>query len=217
MMSDSSLLLGLRRRGTLMSKNLIFGLGTGRCGTTTLSHLLTEQESSSISHELGGALPFLSWEKDRPSLLRFLGIIHNRSEAYVGDISFYLLPYVSDICRTFPSAKFIVLKRDKQETISSYMRKTEGRNHWMNHDGTEWKRDIWDKCYPKYNTSSKIEALSSYYDEYYEACERIKNDNFFFLNTEDLNDELKCSEMFEFCGYSEYKFVKIRANKNKKN
>ena len=97
------------------------------------------------------------------------------------------------------------------------MRKTEGRNHWMNHDGTEWKRDIWDKCYPKYNTSSKIEALSSYYDEYYEACERIKNDNFFFLNTEDLNDELKCSEMFEFCGYSEYKFVKIRANKNKKN
>jgi len=198
-----------------MDKQTIFGLGTGRCGTTTLSQMLTHQKSSNVSHELGGAIPFLPWKKHRPSLINFLHRIIKRKEVYVGDISFYLLPYISDIIDIFPNSKFIVLKRDKQETISSYIKKTEGRNHWMNHDGRKWNLDVWDRCYPKYNVDNKFDAISNYYDEYYETCDKIKNDNFFFLNTEDLNNKSRSFEVFEFCGYKEYEFLKIRANKNK--
>ena len=46
------------------NKKIIFGLGTGRCGTMSLSKLLSHQKNSIISHELGG-LPWLSWKKDK--------------------------------------------------------------------------------------------------------------------------------------------------------
>ena len=34
-----------------MKKQLIIGLGTGRCGTVSLSELLTSQKNTTVSHE----------------------------------------------------------------------------------------------------------------------------------------------------------------------
>lgn len=196
-----------------MGRRFIFGLGTGRCGTVTLSKLLSSQASTNVSHELG-ALPFLPWEKDRARLQEFLGRVCSREESFVGDISFYLLPYVNDIVDLIPDSKFIVLQRDKEETVRSYVKKTEGRNHWVTHDGTQWRNDHWDKCYPKYLVGNKEEAIGKYYDEYYSKCQEIKNENFFFMNTSDLNSENKCLEMLNFCGYNDTIFRQIHENKN---
>jgi len=46
-------------------RKLIIGLGTGRCGTMSLSKLLSMQENTIVSHETGTPLP---WDFDLASL-----------------------------------------------------------------------------------------------------------------------------------------------------
>ena len=114
----------------------------------------------------------------------------------------------------YEDIRFVILKRDKKETIKSYMKKTQGRNHWMVHDGSVWSLDIWDRCYPKFDTKTKEEALSRYYDHYYELCQQLPQNKCFWLNTEDLNNKEKSEQMLKFCGFSNPKFNIFLKNKN---
>ena len=42
-----------------MTKKIIFGLGTGRCGTVSLSHLLNEQSNAYFTHERPFLMPWV--------------------------------------------------------------------------------------------------------------------------------------------------------------
>lgn len=196
-------------------KKIIFGLGTGRCGTMSLSRLLSYQENSIVSHELGG-LPWLSWEKQEGLFKTFIGNIFNRQSRFIGDVSFYSLPYWKNIVNLDPKSKFIIIKRDKDETVKSYMKKTNGRNHWIQHDGSKWRKDVWDKCYPKFETENKEEALELYYEHYYKMCEQIPNELTYWIDTEDLNNKEKCLEMLKWCGFEEPKYAIMKKNEGKK-
>jgi len=193
-----------------VNKRLIFGLGTGRCGSMSLANLLTYQSDCLISHELGGA-PWLTWEPSK-SLNVFMNRIVNRRESIVGDVSFYSLPYANILMDRYDDVRFVILKRDKEETIKSYMKKTQGRNHWMLHNGSVWRLDIWDRCYPKFNVETKEEALSRYYDHYYELCQQLPQDKCFWLQSSELNDESKCLEMLKFCGIESPRFKIFKKN-----
>ena len=194
-------------------KTLIIGLGTGRCGSMSLSKLLNLQKESKITHELE-QLSRLPWEFDRARFYQYVNFLLARDESFVGDISFYLLPYVDEIRNLFPEVKFIILQRNKKETIDSYLKKTNGRNHWMHHNGGTWSIDlVWDSCYPKFAVDTKEQALSMYYDSYYNSCRKIES--CFWIKTEDLNNEQRCLEMLEFCGFEEPIWEKSHKNKGK--
>lgn len=193
-----------------MNKRLIFGLGTGRCGSMSLANLLTYQQDCMVSHELGGA-PWLSWKPSKDVNV-FINKIIDRREAVVGDVSFYSLPYANILIERYGDVRFVILKRDKEETIRSYMKKTQGRNHWMSHNGSEWRLDIWDRCYPKFDVETKEEALSCYYDHYYELCQQLPQDKCFWLQSPELNDESKCLKMLEFCGIKNPRFKIFKKN-----
>jgi hypothetical protein len=194
-----------------VSKKMIFGLGTGRCGSMSLANLLSYQKDCLISHELGG-LPWLTWKPLSTSLNSFLERIMQRPERIAGDVSFYSLPYVNILMDRYDDIKFVILKRDKEETIKSYMKKTQGRNHWMSHNGSEWRLDIWDRCYPKFNVDTKEEALSHYYDHYYELCQQLPQEKCFWLQSPDLNDESRCLEMLRFCEFDAPQFKIFKKN-----
>lgn len=198
-----------------MSKKLIFGLGTGRCGSMTLANLLSLQDDCLVSHEVGG-LPHLSWDCNEREFSSYLNKINNRPGKYSGDVSFYTLPYANILIEMSPEVKFVILKRDKKQTISSYKKKTDGRNHWIRHNGTKWKKDIWDKCYPKFETENKDEALEMYYDLYYSECLKIDQERCYWISTEQLNDENKCLEMLKWCGFEKPRFMIMKKNKGKK-
>ena len=78
----------------------------------------------------------------------------------MGEIGFYYLSYVEQIIADYPTVRFPCLRRDKSETVRSYIdkiwfpgdrtdRQPTHRNHWVNHNGSQWIHDpIWDKCYP---------------------------------------------------------------------
>jgi len=79
----------------------------------------------------------------------------------------YYLPYIEQIIEKYPQVKIIVMERDKEEVVKSYIKKTTGRNHWFDHDGKEWdKDDKWDPCYPKYDILNKEKALEKYWEDY---------------------------------------------------
>jgi hypothetical protein len=196
-------------------KKVIFGLGTGRCGTMSLANLLNFQEDCLMTHELGG-LPWLPWEISEKDFQYFFTRVLNRRQTFVGDVSLYSLPYWRKILEYNPESKFIIIKRDKSATIESYIKKTEGQNPFMKHDGTKWRHYEWDRCYPKMNCKSKEEAISLYYDYYYDLCLKIPEDSAFWISTNDLNNENRCLEMLEFCGFDAPRFKIFKKNEGGK-
>jgi hypothetical protein len=144
----------------------------------SLSALLNSQPGTRVIHEgdiEGKRHPF-NWEGDGHRVVRWLRMLEKRFAPfeYFGDVGFYFLPYVEDILSEWSSARFVVMKRDRAETVASYERKTEGRNHWMEHDGVQWRLDPrWDPAYPTYPAANKREALERYWDEYYQRASEL--------------------------------------------
>ena len=164
-------------------KKIIFGLGTGRCGTLSLAASLNSCKNSLITHEgrgIGKKLKedpiLLPWNENSFLLDRTLKQISNREYSLVGDIAFYYLPYVEIILGKYPDSKFICMKRNRTDTVNSYMKKTVKRNHWQEWmPKCAWNKDLkWDPCYPKYEAKDKITAISKYWEEYYIEAERLE-------------------------------------------
>ena len=155
-----------------MNKQLIISIGTGRCGSVSLSKFLSAQEYVSVLHE--GRLDshkirkLIKWGNDEKNLFEWLEFLLSLDgNKFVGDTGMYYLPYIEQIIDKYPQVKIIVMERDKEEVVKSYIKKTTGRNHWFDHDGKEWdKDDKWDPCYPKYDISNKEKALEKYWEDY---------------------------------------------------
>ena len=155
-----------------MNKQLIISIGTGRCGSVSLSKFLSAQEYVSVLHE--GRLDshkirkLIKWGNDEKNLFEWLEFLLSLDgNKFVGDTGMYYLPYIEQIIDKYPKVKIIVMEREKEEVVKSYIKKTTGRNHWFDHDGKEWdKDDKWDPCYPKYDILNKEKALEKYWEDY---------------------------------------------------
>ena len=194
-----------------MNKKYVFGLGTGRCGTVSLSNLLNFQQHSNITHEFGA--PFIPWKVDNRKINMLIENIKNRDCILSGDVSFYLLPYANVILEALPNAKFIIIQRDKQETIDSYIKKTKGYNQFNSHDGSRWQFTPWDQCYPNMEGKTKEESVSKYYDLYYRECRKIEQDICFWINTKDLNNKNKMFELLDWLEIDDKKYDIFNMNK----
>lgn len=185
---------------------LVFGLGSGRCGTTSLRLFLDLQRNVSVTHELNfeGIRQPMPWETDFPLAIKQLAKLQQKTSAVKGDIGFYWLPYTTWLLGQFPDSRFICLKRNKADTVASYMRHTEGRNHWVMHNGTHWNPDdVWDKAFPKYDVEDKEAAVSKYWDDYYTsagALQREHPDNFRIFPVDALNNSEGQTTILSFLG-----------------
>ncbi|MGO8744447.1 MAG: hypothetical protein ACLQNE_00525 [Thermoguttaceae bacterium] len=181
---------------------LIVGLGTGRCGTQSLAVILSRQDRAQVTHERHG--PAIAWQGDHERVAAFVQECLAASDLdLVGDVAFYYLPYVEHILSLAPETRFVCLKRERKPTVDSYLVWTRRRNHWTEHDGTKWKLDDWDRCYPKYPMGSKREAVDRYWDEYYDRAGLLESAHprsFRVFPTESLNTATGQQEMFEFLG-----------------
>jgi len=246
---------------------IIIGLGTGRSGTASLARLLNAQTDSLCFHEMnpsairfsGTPRPFINTidefqvilDGGDPSMLTVDLSRAVAARAYdelcrmqrvrlIGDIAFYYLTYVELLARHNPNVRFVCLRRDREKTIRSWMRKSaierwrskrvadrlsslitrtsyhESRNFWMDHDGTTWEKDpVWDKCFPKFRAASKREAIAMYWDYYYEQAEAIvsrQRDVFRIVETERLDDIAFQSELLEFCGVPREEQIHVDAH-----
>ena len=146
----------------------------------------------------------------------------------IGDIAFYYLSYVEAIAARNPNVRFLCLRRDIDETVASWMNKSriprwrskrladrigawitrepfhESRNFWMEHDGSHWQHDpVWDKCFPKFEATSKPEAIRKYCEFYYAEAERLAprlESVFRFVETEGMQDRDYQANILSFIG-----------------
>ncbi len=236
---------------------LIFGLGSGRCGTTSLANLLNGQPGVVCFHESNAmGMAWSGAEHAVHSVLNdFEGVLAGGPRAMsvdlgayhrmagkdplhrlttlervraIGDVASYYLPYVEMILERAPGAVFPCLRRDRQETVDSFVKKvTVGpapvkpkgltlgkrqaapplrqRNHWVDHNGRQWvAAPRYDNCFPHYEPGlSLAEAIGRYYDEYYQTAEALAARHPASVRIFDvtaLNSEAGQAAILAFCG-----------------
>jgi len=198
----------------IIPKQLIIGLGTGRCGTKSLAYLLNEQEDSSFSHEIVGSK--LTWKPNNVMLRSAIYFALGKRTSFSGDVAFNFLSYVDIIKKLRPECKFIVMMRDREDTINSYMNWTRKDDLWIK--GYKDKEE-WYKCYPNYPKKySKEERIGLYWDEYYWKIDKLivkYPDSFWIMKMEWLNDKEAIEKMLDFCGFPEKKVVIFKKNEYK--
>ncbi len=202
---------------------IVIGLGSGRTGTASLSHMIDTQQEAICFHELnpngavfsGNPQPVINTINEFQAILD--GGPHNRLAidysrgmsvktyhtlqsmprvSMIGDIAYYYLSYVDDILAINRNVRFVCIKRDRQQTIDSWVAKSrinrwpslwladrlkslitrtpfyKTRNFWQNHDGEKYQPDpVWDSTFPKFEADSRYEAIGKYWDYYYEQAE----------------------------------------------
>jgi len=246
----------LYRLGRKFQAMIVIGLGTGRSGTASLAKLLNAQRDALFFHEMNPAAvrfsgtprPFINSLDEFQAILdggdpSMLTVDLSRAvvaQAYdelcqmskvrlIGDVAFYYLSYVELIAAHNRNVRFICLRRDREQTIRSWLRKTaterwrskriadrlssmitrtpyypEGINPWMEHRGDCWQRDaLWDKCFPKFAAMTKYDAVAQYWDFYYHKAHELANtlgETFRIIDTEKLDDYRFQRELLEYCG-----------------
>jgi hypothetical protein len=234
---------------------IAIGIGTGRSGTASLAKLLNAQKDAVCFHEMnpscirfsGTPRPILNTIDEFQAILDggdpgMLTVDLSRqvaAQAYdqlramskvrlVGDIAFYYLTYVEAIIGRNPNVRFIWLRRDRTETVESWLQKSaitrwrskriadrlvswitrepyhEARNFWMEHDGTRWQLDpVWDKCFPKFPGPTRRQAIEQYWDYYDEQAQVLANkypDRILKVQTEQLNTREQQEALLAHCG-----------------
>lgn len=195
-----------------MRKN-IFGMGTGRCGTHSLAKLIDLQFDTICLHE-----PLrheVEWDYKEEHALAIINHVKRLGEDSdnVGSVALNYLPYVERLNQEFPDARFVILKRNKRDTVKSYLKwigEDKGfKNHWMEHDGTYWNHDDWDNCYPKFHTDDINQAVQMYWDLYYKRAAELEaqmpNLKVFWMS--DLNDNKTVAKILDFCGFEQKNII----------
>ena len=186
----------------MADKRLIFGIGTGRCGSVSLSTLLDRQASSNVSHEKW----LMPWECDYQLLNEHLSNITTGAgnSVVVGDVGSYYLPYVQEIIEQFPNTKFVCMKRDIRLCIDIMMVKHGRLNMFQDDDSPP---NSWRPMNPTFpNSFTKRQAAAAYYDMYYKTAAELQSlypDNLAIFDTECLNTEAGVASILKFCGYAD--------------
>jgi hypothetical protein len=249
---------------------IVIGLGTGRSGTASLAKLLSSQRDAMCFHEMnpscvrftGTPQPILNTIDEFQAILdggnsSRLTVDLGRAVAaraydelcrmervrVIGDVACYYLTYVEEIAARNANVRFVSLKREREATIESWVKKVAiprwrskriadqlasfitreryytSRNFWMEHDGSVWQRDpVWDKCFPKFVARDMRDAIGQYWDMYLAEAERltaILPDVFRIVQTNRLNDRDVQRELLAFCGIQPAEQVHVNANIHK--
>lgn len=234
---------------------IVIGLGSGRSGTASLTSLIDRQDGGLCFHEMnpssavfagnpqphinaireyrailrGGDRSRLTLDYSRPSSVATYQRLQSMPEVrLIGDIAFYYLNYVEAMLAEDPDCRFVCIRRDRDQTVASWLRKSsigrwrslwwgdrikawltrspfhESYNYWQEHDGTRWRKDpVWDSCFPKLEAASKEEAIGLYWDYYYLEADRLQRlhpHSFRVFEVEDLNDPQGQDRILDFIG-----------------
>lgn len=186
-----------------MSARLVFGMGTGRCGTVSLSELLDLQVDTIATHEAG---PIPVWSTDHTEAILHCGDIALRDAKVSVDVAWHYICHCLAILDCYPDSKFICLERNRTDYLISAYRKIQADvNPFQNHDGTKWMLfPDFERGVPKFNKCSRDETLQRYYDFYVLKSARLAKrypDSIRVWPTDVLNDAVGLEEMLRWAGF----------------
>ena len=162
-----------------MTQSIVLGIGSGRCGASSLAAVLNHQPGVQVNHE---EPPLLPWKREpgehviRERLARFR---RTRDAHLVGDVASFYLPYLEDAIAVEPGIRIVCLKRPREEVIESFCRWLEQANplptnHWARTPASGWHHDpIRTRIFPQYETQDRREGIARYWDEYYARVSQL--------------------------------------------
>lgn len=174
---------------------LVLGVGTGRCGTKSLTKLLGIQKGTYATHERFG--PRVRW--NCPSNLwpkRIWKDSKRNDHNVVADIDFkwtaHIGTYLSWAEEEGREIRIVGLKRNVDDTVDSYDKWKPNSDHWSFHGYRETLPDEWDKCYPCFETDSKREGIRKFWhltyniiEDFEETSDMVRCFPMQYLNTEE--------------------------------
>ena len=149
---------------------LVLVVGTGRSGSTSVSHLLSRQHSVHVTHERYGHK--VRWDCP-PSLwpFRLWCDTISEDENIAGDSSFYWTPHIGTFFgfaeKSHREVVVVGIKRPREQVIESYCKWVGEKNHWQYHDGESWTFSKWDHCYPRFTAETRRKAIGRFWDYTY--------------------------------------------------
>ena len=160
-------------------RRILIGLGSGRCGTTSLAALLDAQPDTRVTHtaaRLRYEMP--STRQGSRDAAVFVRRMLTGTKGVVGDVAQYWLPYVPGF--RHGNARFVCMQRDKRATIEDYLSKAD---------------DPADEGLGR--------RLGIYIDTYYRHARRLADsrNDFRIYDIETLNTQDGVERILSFCGY----------------
>ncbi|HET6878695.1 MAG TPA: sulfotransferase, partial [Pirellulales bacterium] len=163
-----------------MAQRFILGIGSGRCGTLSLAHVLAAQPETHASHE---DPPLLPWKpKPGRSVMEQRFVRWRRKckdAAVVADAASFYLPYVEQAIAHEPDLRVICLKRPREEVVESFCKWLERINplkinHWVDRPPPGWHHDpVWTRIFPQYDVEDREQGIRRYWDEYYSRVDEL--------------------------------------------
>ncbi|KZN36352.1 hypothetical protein N480_17910 [Pseudoalteromonas luteoviolacea S2607] len=199
---------------------IVIVIGTGRCGSTSITDALKMALPDSLmSHERPPLIHWNNADKRIEFHIEFMRIAR-RYYAYVGDVSHWWLPHLNIVENALGSIKVIFLKREFKATLESFVKLKNERstpfNHWIDHAGRGWFQDPWDPCYPKLLKSHDVMnyddkqykneltrfCIAEYISSYHLSAQRyIDQQNGLTLELEHLFSEQSGLLLSQYLGY----------------
>jgi hypothetical protein len=194
---------------------IVFGLGSGRSGSTSLMEILGAAEGSRCTHENP---PFVAWQPQAEELafhvrrFRFLA----RYFSLIADVSHWWLNALDDLFTQLPDAKAVGSFRNVETCAASHMEVSGfGRgsyNPWAPYGNGFWVHSVWDPTNPTYPLPDnfkrdpdgvKLEMIRRYVREYNEtlhAHAARRPQKILLVRTEDLSKPAVQKSILDFVG-----------------
>lgn len=200
---------------------VILGLGSGRCGTVSLTRLLNDQAEVIAEHENVG----LWWDVNTVLFKDAWKKITTAepSSPVVASVSFAWLKYVPMAIEHDPTVRCICLKRDRGETVESFSQHMWRFNVWTHHLSPHFDPDKYARSmaqyvgFPKFD-APREKAIGMYWDEYYrvaEEHERRYPEHFKIFWIDSFNSYDGVFSMLDFAGI-ENKTINIGVKMNER-
>jgi hypothetical protein len=210
----------LRGRAKLSQPgNVILGLGTGRCGSTTLSAAFGGVPDACATHENP---PHIFWEPAEEQVCFHLDRMRMLADYFplVFDAAHWWLNACPRVLTEFPRSKLIGLVRETETCVQSWL-KFQGRgwgskNNWAPPENGVWRTVQWDPTFPAYpmpadirrdtddeEYKSKKMMITRYVTEYNRSLGEMavaQPKRVMLIRTEALNEPITATRLRAFVG-----------------
>jgi len=136
----------------------------------------------------------------------------------IGEVGFYILPYIELLIKNFPYIKFVCTHKNKKKLLKDILHESKSnsnsfinffipfgkkfKNHWIDHNGKKWEKDyLLDKCYPKFEASSLKKSIEKYIELYNASSKKIERkypNNFKSFYSSELSSEYGINKIKKF-------------------
>ena len=179
------------------------GIGTGRCGTKSLTKIINACQDVSARHECYACACFW-YQKNLSTFYYFKERVGIENDKLVGDIAFYWLPHIKKL-RKMLALKIVCLHRDKESTVNSFLRLYGRKTRLRLKDcpklveqptSNYYRNWVWWNRFPMIEGDTPKECWEKYWDMYEEESRKL--DGCYHLNMEDLNSDDELNKLFDY-------------------